>query len=342
MTKTLGAHFYKAAETPRPGSSCSPSSVVVQVSNEHELCRTSKMAAAAKKVITVFGGTGAQGGTVVRALLQRPDFAVRAVTRDVNRPASQALCDLGATVIKGDLDNQKSVEEAMNGAHGTFLVTNFFDSFSKEKEVQQGKMVADVAKRLGTNHVVFSGLENVKELTGGKLEVLHFDGKGEVEQYFWDIGVPMTSVRVSFYFENFLTVMKPVKAKDGDHYNLVLPMADIPMDGISVADIGPVVASIFQFPDGYLGRAIGLSADRLTVQQYAEILSKHMGKTVLDSKISPESYEKLEFPGAKEFADMFRFYHSKIDRDIELTHQLNPNVKSFDQFLSENKESLKS
>ncbi|XP_078542758.1 nmrA-like family domain-containing protein 1 [Lissotriton helveticus] len=296
---------------------------------------------AAKKVITVFGATGAQGGSVARALLQRPGFAVRAVTRDVTRPASLALRDLGATVVKGDLDNQKSIEEAMNGAHGTFLVTNFFDSFSKEKEVQQGKMVADVAKRLGTKHVVFSGLENVKALTSGKLEVLHFDSKGEVEQYFWDIGVPMTSVRVSFYFENFITVMKPVKAQDGDHYNLVLPMADIPMDGISVADIGPVVASIFQSPDGYLGKAIGLSADRLTVPQYAEILSKHMGKTVLDSKISPESYEKLGFPGAKELADMFRFYQMKIDRDIELTHQLNPNVKSFDQFLSENKEALK-
>ncbi|KAJ1194815.1 hypothetical protein NDU88_004101 [Pleurodeles waltl] len=297
---------------------------------------------AAKKVITVFGATGAQGGSVARALLQRPGFAVRAVTRDVNRPASQALRDLGASVVKGDLDNQKSVEEAMHGAHGVFLVTNFFDSFSKEKEVQQGKMVADVAKRLGTKHVVFSGLENVKALTCGKLEVLHFDSKGEVEQYFWDTGVPMTSVRVSFYFENFLTATKPVKAPEGDHYNLVLPMADIPMDGISVADIGPVVASIFQSPEGYLGKALGLSSERLTVQQYAEILSKHMGKTVLDSKISPENYEKLGFPGAKELADMFRFYWTKIDRDIKLTRQLNPNVKSFDQFLCENKEALKS
>ncbi|KAJ1194816.1 hypothetical protein NDU88_004101 [Pleurodeles waltl] len=297
---------------------------------------------AAKKVITVFGATGAQGGAVARALLQRPGFAVRAVTRDVNRPASQALRDLGATVVKGDLDNQKSVEEAMHGAHGVFLVTNFFDSFSKEKEVQQGKRVADVAKRLGTKHVVFSGLENVKALTGGKLEVMHLDGKGEVEQYFWDTGVPMTSVRVSFYFENFLTIAKPVKAPEGDYYNLVLPMADIPLDGISVADIGPVVASIFQSPEGYLGKALGLSSERLTVQQYAEILSKHMGKTVLDSKISPENYEKLGFPGAKELANMFRFFWTKIDRDIELTRQLNPNVKSFDQFLSENKEALKS
>lgn len=44
-------------------------------------------------------------------------------------------------------------------------------------------MVADVAKSQGLKHVVYSGLENVKRLTNGKLEVLHFDGKGEVEYF---------------------------------------------------------------------------------------------------------------------------------------------------------------
>lgn len=86
--------------------------------------------------------------------------------------------------------------------------------------VPQGKVVADVAKSQGLKHVVYSGLENVKRLTNGKLEVLHFDRKGEVEEYFWSIGVPMTSVRVAAYFENFLGPLKPVKASDGDYYTL--------------------------------------------------------------------------------------------------------------------------
>lgn len=76
-----------------------------------------------------------------------------------------------------------------------------------------------MAKRLGLKHVVYSGLENVDRLTGGKLKVLHFDGKGEVEEYFWSIGVPMTSVRLAAYFENFLTLWKPVKTSEG-HYTL--------------------------------------------------------------------------------------------------------------------------
>uniref|UniRef100_A0A5F8GVZ0 NmrA-like family domain-containing protein 1 n=1 Tax=Monodelphis domestica TaxID=13616 RepID=A0A5F8GVZ0_MONDO len=284
---------------------------------------------------------GSQGGSVARAILEGKDFSVRAVTRDVTRPSALALKELGAEVVKCDLNDQESLKGILKGAYGTFLVTNFWDDFNKEKEVKQGKMVADASKQLGLKHVVYSGLENVKKLTKGKLEVKHFDGKGEVEEYFWSIGVPMTSVRISAYFENFLNIWKPVKASDGDYYNLMLPMKDIPMDGISVADIGPAVASIFRSPEEFLGKAVGLSAEALTVQQYADILSKTLGKVVKDSKITPEAYEKLGFPGAKEMADMMRFYHMKPDRDVQLTHKLNPKVKSFSQFVSENKDAFK-
>ncbi|XP_054441231.1 nmrA-like family domain-containing protein 1 [Pteronotus mesoamericanus] len=294
-----------------------------------------------KKVIAVFGATGAQGGSVARAILESKQFAVRALTRDVTQPKALALRDLGAEVVKGDLNDEASVEAVLKDAYGAFVVTNFWDHLSKEKEVCQGKLVADMAKRLGLKHVVFSGLENVKRLTGGKLEVEHFSGKGEVEEYFWSIGVPMTSVRLAAYFENFLTIWKPTKASDGDYYTMALPMGDVPMDGISVADVGAVVSSIFNSPAEFLGKAVGLSAEALTIQQYADVLSKALGKEVRDAKITMEAYEKLGFPGVKEMAEMFRFYHMKPDRDVKLTHRLNPKVKSFSQFISENKEALK-
>ncbi|CAI9175491.1 unnamed protein product [Rangifer tarandus platyrhynchus] len=262
-------------------------------------------------------------------MLESKKYVVRALTRDVTQPKAQVLRDLGAKVVKGDLNDKASVEAALKGAYGAFL----------------GKVVADVAKSQGLKHVVYSGLENVKRLTSGKLEVLHFDGKGEVEEYFWSIGVPMTSIRVAAYFENFLGPFKPVKASDGDiHPGYVegsLPMGDVPMDGISVADIGAIVCSIFNSPEEFVGKAVGLSAEALTVQQYADILSKGLGKEVRDAKITPEAYEKLKFPAAKEMANMCRFYQMKPDHDIKLTHRLNPKVKSFSQFISENQAALK-
>ncbi|PIO14023.1 hypothetical protein AB205_0014350, partial [Aquarana catesbeiana] len=207
-----------------------------------------------KKVITVFGATGAQGGSVVKALLEDGTFAVRAVTRDVKKEAALKLKEAGAEVVAADLDDEKSIEAALKGAYGAFVVTNFWEHFSKDKEIAQiqsaiqlaestswlnlflatsilqqvttdvflfkGKRIADVSKRLGLTLVVYSGLENVKKLTNGKLEVPHFDGKGVVEEYFREIGVPMTSVRLPSYYENLLTFFKPQKDKDGDGYTL--------------------------------------------------------------------------------------------------------------------------
>ncbi|KAM5152035.1 nmrA-like family domain-containing protein 1 [Mantella aurantiaca] len=295
---------------------------------------------ASKKLITVLGATGAQGGSVVRALLGNCSFAVRAVTRDVSKPAAVKLKEAGAEVVAADLDDEKSMKAALSGAYGAFVVTTFFDQFSKEKEVAQGKLIADLCKQQGLQHVVFSGLENVNKLTGGKLEVLHFDGKGEVEEYFRQIKGPMTSLRLAFYFENFLTICRPQQCSDGKTYQLVLPMGDIPMDGISVADLGPVVLSILQNPSEYIGKDIGLSADKLTVQQYADIMSEVTGKTIVDSKITPEAYEKLNFPGAEEMANMYRYYHMRPDRNVEVTRRLNPGLKSFKQFMESKKEAL--
>jgi uncharacterized protein YbjT (DUF2867 family) len=60
-----------------------------------------------KKKILVFGATGAQGGSVARNLLDRGRFDVRAFTRNPDSPAAQKLRDLGAEVVKGDLDDPR-------------------------------------------------------------------------------------------------------------------------------------------------------------------------------------------------------------------------------------------
>ncbi|XP_063791495.1 nmrA-like family domain-containing protein 1 [Pseudophryne corroboree] len=293
-----------------------------------------------KKVIVVFGATGAQGGAVADALLQDGYFAVRAVTRDTSKPAAVKLREAGAEVVCADLDNEESLVAALTGAYGTFLNTTSWEHFSKEKEVAQGKLIADVIKRLGVSFVVYSGLENVKKLTGGKLEVLHFDGKGEIEEYFREIGVSMTSVRLPGYFENLLTFFRPQKNKDSDSYSLVMPMGDVPLDMMCVKDLGPIVVNILKSPSQYAGKDIGLSAEKLTVEQYADILSKALGKTIKDAKISPDAYEKLGFPAAHQLANMFRFNITRPDRDVDITLKIYPEARKFQQWIEENKDAF--
>ena len=71
-----------------------------------------------KKIIVVFGATGAQGGGLVRAILSDPnsEFAVRAVTRDVNSDKAKELADLGAQLVSADIDDPASMRKALDGA----------------------------------------------------------------------------------------------------------------------------------------------------------------------------------------------------------------------------------
>ncbi|KAG9461799.1 hypothetical protein GDO78_015714, partial [Eleutherodactylus coqui] len=120
-----------------------------------------------------------------------------------------------------------------------------------------------------------------------------------------------------------------------------IPMGDVLLDGMSVTDVGRMVVSILKSPSQYIGKDIGLSTDKLTVAQYAAIMSRVTGKDIKDAKITPEAYEKLGFPGAGELANMFRFYHMKPERDVELTLQLNPKAKKLEAWMEENKEAFK-
>ena len=89
-----------------------------------------------KKTIVVVGATGAQGGGLVRAILNDPDheFNVRAITRDVSTDKAKELAKLGAEVVAANVDDVESLKKAFQGAYGAYCVTFFWNHFSPEKE----------------------------------------------------------------------------------------------------------------------------------------------------------------------------------------------------------------
>lgn len=76
------------------------------------------------KIITVFGATGNQGGSVAPSLLQSPGFQVRAITRTPGSVASQKLASLGAGVVQADGVRSDEVRAALQGSWGAFVNLN--------------------------------------------------------------------------------------------------------------------------------------------------------------------------------------------------------------------------
>ena len=309
-----------------------------------------------KKIITVFGATGAQGGGLARAILAHPEagFAVRAVTRKVDSDKAQALAKAGAEVVAADLDDAASVQRAMRGAYGAYCVTNFWEHFSPEKELAHARILAEAAAQAGVKHVVWSTLEDTRDYFApgsgrmpvlmGKYNVPHFDAKGEANGLF-TAKVPTTLLNTSFYWDNMIFFgMGPKKGPDGV-LALTLPMADKKLSGIAAEDIGKCAFGIFKEGAAAVGKSIGIAGEHLTGAQMAAELSRALGQTVRYNAVTPEQYRGFGFPGADDLGNMFQFYAEFEDefvaaRPVEAARRLNPELQTFAGFLARNKDRI--
>ena len=307
-----------------------------------------------KKIIAVTGATGSQGGGLVRAILADPNggFGARAITRDTNKDKAKALATAGAEVVSADLDNVESLRKAFAGAHAVFAVTNFWEHFSGDKEIQQAKNIAEAAKAAGVKHVVWSTLEDTRKLMSpddtrmpilqGRFRVPHFDAKSEADAAF--AGLPTTYLLVSFYWDNlYMFGLAPKKDDTGVH-SWAFPMGTAKLAGIDKDDIGRAAYGIFKGGSQYIGKRIGIAGEHVSFDEMSQKLSKGLGVgpvkyTALDANL----FRSFGFPGADEYGNMFQVYRDfekEVNeiRSVEQTRALvggSPNT--FDQWLAKNK-----
>ena len=307
-----------------------------------------------KKVIAVVGATGAQGGGLVRAIQSDTsgDFTARALTRDVNSDKAKALAALGAEVVACDIDDAASLNKAFAGAYGAYCVTFFWAHFSPEKEQAEAAAMAKAAKQAGLKHVIWSTLEDTRKwiplsdnrmpTLQGKYKCPHFDSKGEANHFFTDLGLPVTLLQTSFYWENFIYFgMGPKKGPDGK-LAITLPMGDAKMPSIAAEDIGKCAYGIFKKGSEYIGKMVSIAGDHPTCAQMAASFAKALGQPVGYNAISPDVYRGFGFPGADDLGNMFQFYHDfekdfSAARNLEVSRSLNPALQTFDMWLAQNK-----
>ncbi len=308
---------------------------------------------AEKKIIAVLGATGAQGGGLVRAILSdsRGDFTARALTRDVNSDKAKQLAKLGAQVVKTDVDDLESLKAAFKGVYGAYCVTFFWAHFSPEKELAEARAMAEAAKHARLQHVIWSTLEDTRKWVPlsdnrmptlmGKYKVPHFDAKGEADRLFTDLGVPTTFLLTSFYWDNLIYFGSgPKKGPDGK-LAFTLPMGDKKLPGIAAEDIGKCTYGIFKKGREYIGKTVGIAGEHLSGAEMAAALTRALGQEVRYNAVTPDVYRGFGFPGANDLGNMFQFKRDFNDtfcgvRDVKVARALNPQLQTFDRWLSDN------
>jgi uncharacterized protein YbjT (DUF2867 family) len=287
-----------------------------------------------KPVITVVGGTGAQGGGVVDALLERGRFAVRVLTRNPNGDKAKALASRGVEVVAADLNDASSLPAAFAGAHGAFVVTNFFDPATGGEgltEAQQGAAAVAAARESEVQHFIWSTLPNVKRLSGGKLDAHHFTGKAVVDEVVGSAGFPShTFVEPPMYFQNFLGNLRPKPLPDGTSgWTVPMDPSAPALHAGDVAEVGKVVARAFEHSDSVgQGQHLGVAAELLSWNDIVEALNAQ-GHQVAVQQVPPEVYDGF-FPGAEEMRNTmqwfegYTYYGPDADQKLANTRSIYP------------------
>jgi uncharacterized protein YbjT (DUF2867 family) len=259
-------------------------------------------------LVLISGATGHQGGAILRELLQA-GWRVRAMTRKPGSDAAKELAALGVETVEADLDDENSLRRALDGAWGAVGVQNTWEA-GVEKEEEQGKRFARVAKDANVQHLLYQSVASAHRNTG----IPHFDNKWRIEQTVREPGFPsLTVIRPVYFMENLLGAW--VKPYLDQSNTLAIGMkSDTKLQMIAVRDIGKYGLHAFERHQELNGRAIDIAGDELTGPEMAEILSEVTGRDISFYSVPVEQVRE----GSPEAAIMLEWFDRVgYDADIE-------------------------
>jgi uncharacterized protein YbjT (DUF2867 family) len=269
-----------------------------------------------EKLVLVTGATGRQGSAVIRHMLPK-GWRLRALTFRADGAAVQNLAHQGVEVVKGNMEDPASLEPALRGVYGVYSVQDFW-SVGVKREVQQGKNLADAAKKAGVLHFVYSSAGGAERNTG----IDHFESKWEVENYVRKLGLPATMIRPAGFMENYYIDQVEIGILKG---KLMDPIrGDKPYQTIASDDIGAFVALAFERPKEFIGMELEIAGSELTNLEAAQVFSRVLGR--------PVKFQKLPMPIVrlalgKEFYQMFRWFNeSGFKADIPALRKRYPEI----------------
>jgi uncharacterized protein YbjT (DUF2867 family) len=182
-----------------------------------------------------------------------------------------------------------------------------------EGETRRGKLMADIAKENGIEHLVYSSVANADKNTG----IPHFESKYKIEQHIKSLGIPYTIIGPTFFMENLL-------GPGLEQGQLTLPLSSSSiLQQSALQNIAEFSALVLESHEPFLSKRIDIASDEVTGDQAAEILSNELGYKI---KYVPVPIERV-YQANEDMARMYDWY-AKVGTGINISalHQEYPEV----------------
>ncbi len=246
--------------------------------------------------VLVTGASGQQGGSVIRALIDR-GYHVRALTRNDDTDWARSMAERGVEIAVGNLTDVASLKSSLTGVDTVFLVTTPFEE-GVDVETEQGIRMIEAAAEANVGHLVFSSVASADQKTG----IPHFESKYRVEEAIVASGVPNTIVAPVFFMDNFTSEWMLSGILSGT-LSAALP-GPVALQQIAVDDIGKFVASIIERRESVFGQRFDIAGDELTGDAVAEALSAAMGRNINYTSFPPDVLRESN----EDFAIMYEWF----------------------------------
>jgi len=274
------------------------------------------------------GATGRQGGAVARRLLDG-GWRVRALTRSPASPAAQALAVAGAEVVQADMGDRASLDGALAGVHGVYSVQNPVIS-GIEAEVQQGRNVAEAARRAHVQHVVYGSAGTGAADTG----VGSWDSKLEIEAHMRALDLPLTVLRPMAFME-LMTDKAFYPPLSTWHVMPKLLGGETLVPWTAVEDLAAVAATAFAERERFVGRDLPLAADLRSIDECREIHRDVIGHGPRRFPMPVWMFERV---AGEDLTTMWRWWRSaKPETDTRTLREIRPDALTVRQWLERRK-----
>jgi uncharacterized protein YbjT (DUF2867 family) len=235
------------------------------------------------------GRVGAVGRTITELLLKQGK-TVRAMVRSEDKRA-QALRDMGAEVVIGDLLDLDSMHRVIAGCE-----TMYFGMSVSDDYLAATVNVAAVAKYHGVKAFI-----NMSQMTLSQMSITETTASPQhklqwlSEQSLNWSGLPVVHVRPTVFLEGFFLIFTADSVRESNQIRL--PFGDGRTSPIAAQDVARAVAAILADPQPHVGKIYHLTGPQSeNMYFYSQEYSAALGRTITyqDIPVGPWRQDLLE------------------------------------------------